>query len=454
MKKLVIMAVAAVIIVASCSSLKYYPVPEFKNYSETIDLPGMNAGIIFARSRFWLQEEMANNGAYFYGKSPTLYESLLRIYSGGDRNWFGFHIENEQCRLTFYRHENIGNEFFAYKESEAREDAIALMNAQKALAARYRAYITAPHVSSLSEEEIDTLIAKGDEAYDNNQFSEAANFYSEALLADPTDIYTLIANGLCFQQLSESSRRVERFVLDTNGVISSYESKLNNMARYPTNWSLYYYNIDDSYNAECSRLSNAYKADTENLDRAIEMYITALSIEPDSETALSCAEYVKQKKAYISSRYSQLRTVLNNIKSSVDPIKEQLKEQGEAQQWANLTQSLYQLAQSFAQIQQNQSGYSGGGYSGGGQAGTASNGGSSGSDSQCYTCKGTGNCRDCGGSGNCRVCKGEKNLIYKNTGRYVGEKSDTLDKCAVCKGTGNCGNCRGTGKCPTCKGRR
>jgi hypothetical protein len=342
--------------VASCvSSGKYYPVPEYQDYSETIDIPGMDAAVIYAKTKIWLEERRA----FFLSYSPTL---SVGIFGGTFR--ISFNIENEQCQLIFNRppdEDRASNEFYGYEKNEtarlkdARKEALDLMDAQKNLAAEYRAFITTP---LLSQEEIDALIAKGDEAFDKNQFSTASKHYSEALQSAPTNVYILIANGLCFQQLSESSREIETFVIDTNRITSVF-----------TNEGIYGAYLSGQADEE-SRLEDAYEDVAGNLNRALEMYNRALSVEPNNETAVSCAAYIKQRKAYIDSRHSQLKTALNNIRNELVAERQRIMAQQREATWNQLLETLGNFTNSVAQVQQNQSG----GRTGGVQApsGTAS----------------------------------------------------------------------------------
>jgi tetratricopeptide (TPR) repeat protein len=375
MKKFLISVAVTVLIVTSCYTLR--SVPEYKDYSETIDISGMDAAIIEMKTKIWVQEQINKHRAYFVSGVTLLNESG----TGDSNGYVSFHIEDEKCQFIFYRW--YGNKFYGDNKKEASEKAFREMEKQKFLIAEYRAYITKP---ALSPVEIDALITKGDEAYDKNQFSQAAKYYNEALQSAPTDVYILIANGLSNER---QSTRTERFVIDTNKIMSVFKEWTGSDKIDRDRWSTGYewrYNSDKGYDDECSSLETAYKGDISNLDRAMDMFNTVLSIEPDNEIATSCVEYVKQRKAYINNRHSQISTALVNIKKSYEPIRDQLIAQQQAAEWARLTNqlaaNLNQLAGNLAQVQQNQSGgYSGGGASGGGQGQAGTSGSSSSSSS-------------------------------------------------------------------------
>jgi len=385
MKRFCFFMVAVVTLFASCWT--FYKIPEYTNYSETIDIPGMDAAVIYMKTAAWAQE-----WAQRYYFSPTLSER--EIYVVGP-NWiwnFSFHIENEQCQLTFSLRSDRqdGNLFYDTTKKGAREQAIELMDWHKNIASEYWAFITTP---ALSQEEIDELIAKGDEAFENEKFSEAEKYYLQVITGAPpnvdiADVY--VSCGLAIEFQYPDTNNIEMFVIDTNHIMSVFNKNTDPniifMDRYSYEWGVYLYHSDEGYDAECKRLERAYEADnTKNFDRAVTMYNAALSIDPNNEIASQRVGYIKQRNAYINSRYSQLKTALNNIKQSYVPERERRMAQNQAESFAKLLDNANRFAQSVEQVQRNQSGGNTGTYSGGGsssgQGGGRESGGSSARDS-------------------------------------------------------------------------
>ena len=368
----------------SCYS--YFTIPEFNNYEEVIDIPGMDAATIYRKTDIWLQEEIVNKkrfnvpGESFFGSS-TISRSEREIKIG---HQLSFSIGNGDVRLGFH-HGRIssiekgkkGNEFYGNNKKEAREYAANLMEWQKKFADDYKAYITKP---ALSQAEIDALIAKGDAASDSGKFSEAERYYGQALAetassADIVDIY--LAYGMAIQSQIGDPSKTEQFVIDTNLIMRRFNAWVEDLQANPEK-SVSFYERPDGDFGESRRLGDIYKKDIAQIDRALDMYNRALSLEPKNETALLCAAYVKERKAYIDNRYSQNNTALNNIKTKLDPEIKRISEQRNAENWER---SLNNLTAAIAQLQGNQSGGSAGGSAGVSSGGQSQAGTSSGASS-------------------------------------------------------------------------
>jgi len=377
MKRVCFFTVALVALFVSCSTYKAYTVPGFDNYREVINLSGMDAATIYRKTEIWVEEEVVNKQRFalnqYISEAVSISKSETEIRIGYHLK---FTIKDGAVVLMFTHYP----EFLAYNETKATEDATDLMERQKSFAADYKAFITAP---ALSQAEIDELTAKGDAAFEAEKFSEAEKYYGQVLaLAPPnTDIY--VAYGLSVENQVSDSLSTEQFIINTNLIMRYFnnwaEELQSNPYMQPSFLVTPYYGYDQEY----KRLEEAYKHDTGKLERAMEMYNKALSLDPKNELALLCANAGrnKQRKAYIDNRYSQIKTALDNIKKTIEPEVKRIEEKRAAENWERVAQNLNQLANSIAQVQQNQSGGSAGGYSGGGSSGGQGQAGTSGSSS-------------------------------------------------------------------------
>jgi hypothetical protein len=435
MKKLLILAVASVLIFASCKSSPkysrksvingtvhyYYSVPEeLWNYSETFTVPRLTAYEIYVKTYLWVlgqsiywkieENEDGNqylrspqaiynsrniagwqvpNNSGLFSKVEASTENGLVLKTKfsvlhGDRitPYFNltdvsFHIQNEQCKLVMSY--EYGKETSDPNMTVERDRA----DKWKTLAKGYREYIAAP---ALPQSEIEGLIANGNAAFMNNDFYTAEINYRKALQSDPFNADILAAYGLCFEELY------------------AHESE-----KWRPNTGEDAYLIGGSVEySYLGRLRQVLKNDNEFLPFAMDMYNIALSIDPDNELARMFAEQNKLQKDVNSNRLAQVNKEIEPINAVQQAESRAQREQQEAERkqreaeqqrqeaerlaelkrqqdenWARFNESLGQLSNSIAQFQQSRSGNTGGGNTGGqAQSGTSGGSSSSGSSSR------------------------------------------------------------------------
>jgi hypothetical protein len=449
MKRFCFLTVAVLVLFTACGTWKYYPTPEeYKSYSETIDITGMDATEIYRKTNMWLRGHDENSESPFKRlKVLSSSEEEIKItlstrwdlgaFATSDGNSVSFHIENEQCQLTMQRLKVDGS-----TKKGARVKAIKGMDGWKKFATEYSAYINKP---ALSQEELNTLMANGDAAFAGRSFSVAERSYRLILdekklqnVPPNADIY--VALGLSILEQEQDPSETERFTLNTNTVLSSFNNWAGELRANPQlrpEWATS--SPLSGYRNEDSRLEEAYQSDVGLLNRALEVFNTVLSLEPKNETALSCVNYINRSKSYVRSCYSPNRTALNNIKTSyLDPEIKRVEQQQKDAQWDAFVQNLNNLSNSIARVYQNQSGGTGGSGSGGqGQAVSPGSFGGGGSSSS----SGYRDCNRCGGKGECGKCDKGTATSWNS---YTSERQ--FYKCSICNGTGKCYDCNGKGK--------
>jgi tetratricopeptide (TPR) repeat protein len=289
---------------ASGPTKQMFPVPEYSTYSETIDIPKQDAKAIYKKTEIWLQEQLLN-ASYFLTSSQTLLKAESEIKVDN----LSFNIKDEHCQLTI-QHDN---QYYAISQEEANAGAAGRMNQEKNLVAGYKAYITSP---ILSKTEIDALIAKGDAAYADGKYSEAERYYRQALKSTLPNADILVSIGLCLDELIPPSM-VERFIIDRNKIMRAFNERVAHKREMGYQSRIGDYDSDRAYSGydeERSRFYGYYNTEIKNLDRVMIMYNAALSIDRNNEAAFLNSEYIKERKAYLERRRSEIVKELDNIK--------------------------------------------------------------------------------------------------------------------------------------------
>jgi hypothetical protein len=338
MKRFCFLTVALVVLFASCGTS---PVPkQYRNYSETITVPGLSALEISVKTILWVMERTRDNQSPFYSVVRSMTENMIAIEinsrSGSNdglnkyNNGVSFTSQNEQCRLVMnYTDEKTFNKNYP----------VRWMETWKNLAKDYHAYITVPPVS---QEEIDSLIAKGNASFERKAFSAAEKNYRQALKSEPLNVDTLIAYGLCVENLNPGS--LEKYKINTDRLAGP-----------------------DGYSWESINLDKAYDKDRQHLVMARGLYNIGLSIDPDNEKALFCVEYNKEKMTYIGN----LRSQIDRDMKDMDKLNKEERDKKEAERlailrqkqeedWAKFSDDLERFTTSVAQYQQKH----GGGHAG------------------------------------------------------------------------------------------
>ena len=334
-----------IILGLACAST--YSVPkQYREYSETIDIPELNAGSIYLKTSLWIKEKTKDKESPIsdiHLVSEKQINASLR--TDGNHGFLtselaNFHIEDKKCQLVMSINRNV-----TYDKNWPAQ----WMDVWKNLAKDYREYITAP---ALSQKEINELTVNGDAAFKVNKYSEAEKYYGQLLKNAPPNADTLAAYGLCLEELNPSL--IESYKINTNTIMETFTKHAGKVLDYWVEMGIYL--SHGGYRQEKSRLESSYEKDKTNLKLAMEMYDAALSLEPGNETAIMYAYYNKQRKEYIDKRYSEIDTVLNKIYQINEAERKRLdaerianlrKEQEE--NWNNVIKNLENLTKSIEQ---------------------------------------------------------------------------------------------------------
>jgi len=408
MKKFTLTLLVAFLVFASCNSVQ--PVPdEYKSYSETFSVTGLDSKDIFIKTFIWIEEikrwAISKDSDYLNLKGEFTIPFDYKKDEFKPLSRFSFKIKDEYCQINF-----ISTPYYHPRE---RIKPATWMDIWKNIADEFRTYINTPPVSKV---EIDQFLGNGDTAFNQNDFSTALRNYSKAMQNMQYEANLFLLYAVSFDRLRSFHTETLKINPGEQEVIFRF-----------------YGNNAFIFGGYLPKLKDLLYDDLLQIDYVQRIYNLALTIEPNNETALVLFTNCNERKSFKNDLYSQVQARLEYLRS----VAQIENAQQYAERWANAMNNLAYLAGGSGQSQYGSDssdigtgGYSSGSSSGGGRSNSS---GSSSNQRTCSSCKGSGKCSSCDGT------KKQTSTAY-----YTGGGKLEYN-CPVCKGSGNCGTCRGYG---------
>lgn len=307
----------------------------YRDYSETIDVPGLSKTDVFIKTYLWIQELAEQKSLNVVGYGSAIEREEL-VVEGSLYVPHKEYTRNPNCKVTLGFKDGTCELSFRYLSSEYRVKYPEILELTRAswnnINKSLKTYLSAAPVS---EDEVARLVIAGDEAFDRGDFSGAMRYYRQILKNDPSDIVAFVLYAHCVEELTVGN--ADRFKPNPGEKEYDYDY-VGSTFLYKGGW--------------LGRLRAALEEDIKYSDEVMKLYNLALSLDPDNEDILLYLDINKTKKE------SKVR-LLSEVKEREAywfQVGISEREQRIADQWVTMAASLNSLAVSVSRLQQQRSG--------------------------------------------------------------------------------------------------